>query len=177
MKQMKRIRRMRRKKSLYPSSMFLQSICRDDYKDTLDRYSKIYDRTNIAIGFCGVILLPILTSFDYTLVFHLDSTVIFLSFALSLISILLVICALILLLLLMRSRKLRVFDSIPIRNRELYRHPEEESALWLIKAYTDATADLLNLITKKQKMLDSAVICLIVALLTYSVSIIFKKGI
>ena len=151
MKQAPKLHRTQKRKSFpYPSSVLSLSACRDDYKDTLDRYDKIYDRINIALGFCGVILVPTLTSFDYTLISHLTETRSFILFLLSSASIISVITALIQLLKLMNTMTLRVFDSTIIRNKAIYCHPEEESALCLIYAYTNATVELEKRISEKQ---------------------------
>lgn len=169
-------REQKRKLSPYPSSVLLLSACQDDYKDTLDRYDKIYDRINIALGFCGVILVPTLTSFDYRLISHLIDTRSFILFLLSSVSIISVITALIQLLRLMKTMTLRVFDSTIIRNKAIYCHPEEESALFLIYAYTNATVELEKRISEKQKKYDSVIWKLIASLLAYAAFILLQKG-
>lgn len=168
----------------YPSSELLQSPCYEDYKRLVDTYDKIYEKVNIALAFCGIILIVILNSFDYTLITQLFSITselaLFSLLTLLLCSTLSVVCiiwAVIQLLLLMRSKAITVFDSIAVRNDEIYRWTPDEAALWLIDKYTYAVSELRIVISEKQKKYDAAVIKVVISILTYAVVLIIKKGV
>lgn len=113
---------------------------------------------------------------EYRLISHLIDTRSFILFLLSSVSIISVITALIQLLRLMKTMTLRVFDSTIIRNKAIYCHPEEESALFLIYAYTNATVELEKRISEKQKKYDSVIWKLIASLLAYAAFILLQKG-
>lgn len=48
----------------YPSAEFLYSVSLEDYNRVLSNYDKIYDRINVALTLCGVILIVILSNVD-----------------------------------------------------------------------------------------------------------------
>ena len=167
----------------YPSAKMLQATCYEDYRRVIDTYDKIYEKTNIALGISGIILLAIISNCDYTIVIRIANTknnlelfsllvFIICSFA----SAVLIIWTVIQLMMLMRSRSITVFDSVSIRDVELYREKEENAAVWIIDKYTQAINELRPIIIKKQKILDSSITKIVVALLCYAVSIIIKKG-
>ena len=167
----------------YPSAELLQSTCYEDYRRVLDTYDKIYEKVNIALAFSGVILLVVMSSFDYTIIarilnkpsnLELFSLLTLLLCSLS--SAVLIIWSVIQLLLLIRSKKLTVFDSIAVRNEEIYRETKEIASVWLIDKYTQATAALCPEISKKQKSFDSAVLKIIISLLCYTVVVVIQKG-
>ena len=146
------------KKVNFPSAEMLQNTCYEDYCRVLDTYDKIYEKVNIALAFSGVILLVVMSSFDYTLVGRIIDkpsnlellsilTLLLCSFA----SAMLLLWSVIQLLMLIRSKKLTVFDSITVRNDELYRETNEIASVWLIDKYTQAIAALRPEINKKQK--------------------------
>lgn len=168
----------------YPSAEVLQPPCYDDYKRLIDTYDKIYEKVNITLAFCGIILLVILNSFDYTQILKISSItselILFSILTLLLCSIVSVVCmiwAVIQLLLLMRSKTITVFDSIAVRNDEVYRWLPDEAALWLIDKYTFAASELRTVISDKQKKYDSAVIKIVISILAYAVVLIIEKGV
>ena len=171
------------KKPDYPSAELLQSTCYEDYKRVLDTYDKVYEKVNIALAFSGVILLVVMSSFDYTIITRIlskpSNLELFSLLALllcSLVSAVLIVWSVIQLLLLIRSKKLTVFDSIAVRNEEIYRETKEIASVWLIDKYTQAIAALRPEISKKQKSFDSAVLKIIIGLLCYAVVMIIQKG-
>lgn len=173
-----------RKKVKYPSAVLLQAACYNDYKSLIDRYNKIYDKINIALGFCSAVVLVILNSFDFTLFLRFDGSLsagelffIGTHVLCSVVSSALAVWALIQLLLLTKSEPVAVFDSISIRNEEIYRYPEDQASLWLISKYTEAIALLRKSIDAKQKAFDSILNKLIIAIGTYVLVIITQKGI
>lgn len=169
-------------KLYYPSAIMLQNTCYEDYRRVLDAYDKIYEKVNIALAFSGVILLVVMSSFDYTLVsriidnsskIELFSLLLFL--LCSLLSAILLLWSVIQLLLLIRSKKLIVFDSIAVRNDELYRQTNEAVSVWLIDKYTQAIVALRPEIKKKQKSFDSAVLKIIIGLMCHSIVMVIQK--
>ena len=54
----------------YPSAEFLYSVSLEDYNRVLSNYDRIYDRINIALALCGVILIVILSNVDMTAMFN-----------------------------------------------------------------------------------------------------------
>lgn len=170
-------------KADYPSAELLQSTCYEDYRRVLDTYDKIYEKVNIALAFSGIILLVVMSSFDYTIIGRIIDTpsnlelfsllaLLLCSFA----SAVLVVWSVIQLLLLIRSKELTVFDSIAVRNEELYRETKEVASVWLIDKYTQSIAALRPKISEKQKSFDSAVLKIIIGLMCYAVVIIIQKG-
>ena len=143
------------KKAEYPSAELLQTTCYEDYR-------RVFDYTIIGriINFTSKLeLFPLL-----------------LCFLCSVLSAVLIVWAVIQLLLLMRSKNLTVFDSISIRNEELYRESVEVASVWLIDKYTKAVTALRPEISNKQKAFDKAVLRIIIALLSYAVVLMVGKG-
>ena len=161
----------------YPSAEFVQQACFEDYHRLIDTYDKIYEKVNVTLAFCGIILLVILGSVNYTYVADISRTQSNLELLCSVASAVCIIWAVIQLLLLMRSKTLPVFDSIDIRNEEIYRWNPDAAAVWLIDKYTIAITGLRTAIAEKQKKYDSAVTKVVVALLLYSIVLIIEKGI
>ena len=171
------------RKSDYPSAELLQNTCYEDYRRVLDTYDKIYEKVNIALAFSGIILLVIMSSFDYTIIARIISYTsklelfsLVLIVVCSTVSAIFIVWAVIQLLLLMRSKKLMVFDSISVRNEELYRESAEVASVWLIDKYTRAVDALRPEISDKQKVFDKAVLNIIIALLSYAVVLMVGKG-
>lgn len=52
--------------SQYPSAQFLVDACFNDYQRLQDNYSKVYEKTNIALAFVGVVLTIMLTTLDFS---------------------------------------------------------------------------------------------------------------
>lgn len=168
----------------YPSAEFVQQACFEDYHRLIDTYDKIYEKVNVTLAFCGIILLVILGSVNYTYVAdicrtqsNLELFSLLLLLLCSVASAICIIRAVIQLLLLMRSKTLSVFDSIDIRNEEIYRWNHDAAAVWLIDKYTIAITGLRSAIAEKQKKYDSTVTKVVIALLLYSVVLIIEKGI
>ena len=168
----------------YPSAELLQPSCFEDYKRLIDTYDKIYEKINIALAFCSVVILLILNSFDYNLFFgifytksKLELFSVFILLLCSTISVICMIWAVIELLLLTRSKSIIVFDSISIRNDEIYYWPKDQAALWLIEKYTYAVFELRKVISNKQKKYDSIVIKIVISILSYAIVLIIEKGV
>lgn len=181
---MNKIRCRPKKVVKYPSSEFLQSACYEDYKRLIDTYDKIYEKINIALGFCGIILLVILGDFDYTLFFSSTTDysngemfALFVQIVCSCTSTVCITWAVIQLLILVRSKEITVFDSVAIRNGEIYNSPIDQAALWLIDKYTLAISELRTVIHDKQRKFNSVIIKIIISILTYSVLLISTKGV
>ena len=168
----------------YPSAELLQSACYEDYKRLIDTYDKIYEKINIALAFCGIILLVILGDFDYGIFFsctadlsRIELFTLFIQIGCSCTSTVCITWAVIQLLMLVRSKEITVFDSVAVRNDEIYKLPPNEAALWLIDKYTLAIPELRKIIHDKQKAFDSVVVKIIISILTYSILLISTKGV
>lgn len=180
---MKYKRYMIRKKVQYPAAELIQQACFDDYHRLLDTYDNIYEKVNVSLAFCGIVLLVIIGSVDYTdiaAICRAQSNSELLSLILCLlgsgISAICIVWAVVQLLQLMRSRTVNAFDSIAARNEEIYRWTPDAAAVWLIDKYTTVINSLRSTIAEKQKIYDSAVTKVIIALLLYSVFLIVEKG-
>lgn len=167
------------KQEQYPSAALLQDACYKDYKDVLERYSKVYDRISIVLGVCSVVLVTELSFLDYHVFLKIkerwieDGGVsVLLSMAPSISAVLLII-ALLMLLGLVRGNSIRVFDSIPIRNKGIYNLPQDQAAVWLINCYTNAIVDLKVKVAQKQKRFNCAVTLIVISLLVYAIASIF----
>ena len=167
----------------YPSAEMLQQACHDDYFRLIDTYDKIYEKVNVTLAFCGVILLVILGSVDYTCFsklckaqsnLELFSLLIFLICSLG--SSVCIIWAVVQLLSLMRSKAIPVIDSVDIRNEEIYRWSIEAASVWLIDKYTLVISNLRTIISDKQSKYDSAVTKIVIALVLYTVVLVIEKG-
>jgi hypothetical protein len=168
----------------YPSAELLVSACYEDYKRLIDTYDKIYEKINIALAFCGIILLVILERFDYRIFFsHTansssgDLFALFVQIICSCTSTVCIIWAVIQLLILVRSKEITVFDSVAIRNDKIYGLHADEASLWLIDKYTLAISGLRTIIHNKQRAFDAIVVKIIISVLTYSVLLIVTKGV
>ena len=167
----------------YPSSEMLQQVCYEDYSRLIETYDKIYEKVNIMLAFCGIILLVILGSVDFTFVRNICQSTTnaelfmgLLFFGCSAVSAICIVWAVIQLLFLMRSKSLLVFNSVDIRNEEIYRWNPDQAALWLIDKYTVVIDILRKTIKDKQKAYDSAITKIIVALIVYAVVLVIGKG-
>lgn len=172
-----------KEKVQYPAAELVQQACFDDYRRLIDTYDKIYEKVNISLAFCGIVLLVILGSVDYTYISAIcrtqsssDLFSLIVRFSCSVISAICIVWAVVQLLLLMRSKALSVFDSTAVRNDEIYRWDSDAAAVWLIDKYTIVVENLRSTITDKQKKYDSAVTKVIIALLLYSIFLIVEKG-
>ena len=70
-----------------------------------------------------------------------------------------------------------VFDSLAIRNGEIYNTSPENAALWLIDKYTSSIARLVQINTSKQKKFDAAIVKILVSVLSYALLVITQKGV
>lgn len=173
-----------KRKTKYPGAEIIQNACYEDYKRCLDTYDKIYDKINIALVFCGVVLLVVMSSFDYTVIMKLIATTSKLEFfslllytACSVGSAICIVWAVIKLLLMMRSQSVIVFDSIACRNDNIYKFLPDEAAVWLIDKYTIATNELKSINDKKNREYNTVIIKIVVAILLYAVVVVLSKGV
>lgn len=166
-------------KSMYPSAELIQDTCYQEYRRVLDAYDKINDKVNIALAFCGIILLVIISRFNYTFINHLRNVNIveLCCFVFSLISAFFILWAVVRLLNLLRPREIRMFDSCSVRQNELYRFPVEDASVWLIDNYTRVTKDIRTVSSKKQSSFNKAITDIIVALVGYAFVLFLEKGI
>lgn len=167
----------------YPSATLLQDACYSDYMRLINTYDKIYDKVNVTLAFCGLVLFVIVDKFDYTKVMELCSEKIHARYFLLLLyvvamlgSAILIVWAVIALLMLMRSKEIHVVDSVAIRNEKIYDWLPDEAALWLIGKCTDSVYELRDINKNKQKQFDRVTIKVIVAILFYALMLIVEKG-
>lgn len=69
-----------------------------------------------------------------------------------------------------------MFNSIDIRNEEIYRWNPDQASLWLIDKYTTVIDTLRGTIKDKQKSYDSAITKVIISLVAYAVVLVIEKG-
>ena len=172
-----------KKEIKYPAAEIVQSACLEDYKRCLESYDKIYEKVNIALAFCGIVLLVILSSFDFTVISKISLTTsklelfsIILYLICSVVSIICIVWAVIKLLWLMRSRDITVFNSVASRNEQIYFLSPDEASLWLIDNYTYATNEIRAINETKQKEYNAVIIKIVISLLSYAIVIIINKG-
>lgn len=170
--------------SQYPAAELLQEACRDDYLRLINTYDQIYNKVNMAIVFCGVILIVIINSFDTRIISKIINdqgspitTLHVLLLVASAVSIIFISWAAVDCLLHIKSREIVVFDSRAIRTEEIYRGKAEEAALWLINNYTIAINSLKETIDEKQKKFDATIKKIVIALIAYIVYVLMSKGV
>ena len=168
----------------YPSAELVMNTCFEDYKRLLDTYDKIYEKVNIALVLCGLLLIAIIPTFDYTVfikIFNIQNSMdlffLVLYFVLSLSSVFFIVWTTIELLLLMKGKKIYTIDTLSLRNSKMYEKSPENVSVWLIDKYNISIISLKNAIKAKQSKYDSAIIKTISATITYTVSIIMSKGV
>ena len=167
----------------YPSSKLLQSICFEEYKRVSEIYDKIYEKVHIALAFSGVILLVILSGFDYTIITKLCEVTsrelfsLLTIFICSIVSTISIVWAVIQLLSIMHSNAISMLDCVTIRNEKLYQENEEVVSMWLIDKYTKMIPRIKKRINKKQEKYDSAISKIVIAMVCYAVSLIVQKGV
>lgn len=170
-----------KQKAKYPSAEKIKQVCYEDYLRVIKTYDKIYDKVNIALAFCGTVLLVILSNFDYTAFYKIKNVsnkiIIYIYLFSSAIAVLFIIISIVKLLLLMKSREVKVVNSIDLQNQRLYFESLETTNMWLIDKYNRAINSLRQTIEEKQKQYNCSVTMLIIAIITFAISLIFKKGI
>ena len=179
-----KVRKVKKRYVKYPAAEISQQACYEDYRRLIDTYDKIYEKINITLAFCGVILLVILSNFDYTYLSNMCSVqertklaAILMIIHTSAISSICILWSVVQLLLLMQSRTIPVVDSIEIRNQEIYKWRTDKAAVWLIDKYTLAINGIREVIAKKKKIFNAVVVKIVVALLLYAVTLIIEKGV
>ena len=167
----------------YPSAVLMLDSCIQDYQRLQENYNKVYEKTNIALAFVGIVLTIMFTSLDFSSAslnasnmkiweVIISSTEIICQFS----SIILMIVSIILLLIVLKGKRIPVFKSEDIRNEEIYRLKESHAAVWLIDKYTQIANDIRPIVSKKQKLFDSALVLVIIGIIAYAISTILQKG-
>ena len=169
--------------SQYPSAQFLVDACFNDYQRLQDNYSKVYEKTNIALAFVGVVLTIMLTTLDFSSLSEIMGNMNVGQLLLVLIEIGCCICGVGLLLIsaikflyLLKGQDIPVFNSVDVRDAELYREDNETAAMWLIDKYTSVVFELRPIVERKQKAFDSTLTMTIGGIILYSISVILQKG-
>ena len=169
--------------SQYPSAQFLVDACFNDYQRLQDNYSKVYEKTNIALAFVGVVLTIMLTTLDFSSLSKIMGNMNVGQLLLALIEIGCYICGVGLLLIcaikflhLLKGKDIPVFNSVDVRDAELYREDNETAAMWLIDKYTSVVFELRPIVERKQKAFDSTLTMTIGGIILYSISVILQKG-
>lgn len=173
------------KKKARPSAELVLNFCYEDYKRVIETYDKLYNKTNIALAFTGVFLMVVIGEVDYTVlikrVFTCMDSLEFFSLLLyclcSFSSALLIIISAIKLLFLLKSIPITVFDSIALRNENIYNLEKEYAALWTIDKITVATTELKKINDKKNKKLNNTIVLVAISLICYAIATIIKKGV
>lgn len=167
----------------YPSAQFFVDACFNDYQRLQDNYSKVYEKTNIALAFVGVVLTIMLTTLDFSSLSKIMGSMNVGQLLLALIEIGCCICGVGLLLIsaikflyLLKGKDIPVFNSVDVRDAELYREDNETAAMWLIDKYTSVVFELRPIVEKKQKAFDSTLTMTISGIILYAISVILQKG-
>ncbi len=166
----------------YPSAEFLYSVCLDDYHRLLSNYDKIYDRINFALAFCGVVIFFILKQIDFSVLYEwavytpIEKIAIVIYLMMTLSSTVLIIISTIKLLLIARSKNIDSFDSRIIGSKELYYEKVEDVSLWIIDKYLIVIDNLREIIIEKQSKYNTAIIMIVISLITCVFSVIIHRG-
>lgn len=167
----------------YPSACLLLDSCIQDYQRLQENYNRIYEKTNVALAFAGVVLTIMLGSLDFSpaKLNIKDMTVLdVIMTSIELIclvgSMIMIIVSTVYLLTLLRGRSIAVFKSEDIRNDEIYRNNESHAAVWLIDKYTRIVNEVRPVVQKKQASFDRALITIIIGIILYAVAAILRIG-
>lgn len=168
--------------SEYPSAEFLHSVSLDDYNRVLSNYDKIYDRINIAMALCGVLLLVILSNIDIKAIMDWSNYSNLEKMAISIYSLcavgsaVLIVIAVIRLLLLSKSKEVLSFDGNSIKTEELYKESVENAALWVTLQYIRVINDIRAKTNEKQRTFNASIVQIIISLLAFVVSMMIYNG-
>lgn len=167
----------------YPSAQFLVDACFNDYQRLQENYSKLYEKTNIALAFVGVVLTIMLSTLNFSSLSKIAGSLNVGQLLLTLIEAGCCICGVGLILAsairflhILKGKDIPVFNSVDLRDVELYREDEETAAMWLIDKYTSVVFELRPIVDKKQRIFDSTVTMTIVGIILYAISVILQKG-
>lgn len=170
-------------KKKYPSACLVLESCIQDYQRVQGNYDQIYEKINIALAFTGVVLTLMLNFLDFSAVnvWLCESTVmevilIAIELTSQLAGLLLIGISTVHFLLLMKGREVPVFDSIDIRNKEIYCNKESAAAVWLIGQYTAALAELRPIVRRKQDAFDRGITITVIGIISYSVAMLLMKA-
>lgn len=170
-------------KSRYPSAQFLVDACFNDYQRLQGNYSKLYEKSNIVLAFVGVILTIMLGTLNFSSLSKIAGNLNVGQLLLTLIEAGCCICGVGLLIIsaikflyLLKGKDIPVFNSVDVRDTELYREDNETAAMWLIEKYTLVVYELRPIVEKKQKFFDSTLTMTIGGIILYSISVILQKG-
>lgn len=166
----------------YPSAEFLYSACLEDYNHVISNYDRIYDKINIVLTLCGVILIYFISNVDIKTIYKWGEynctkklTVIAYLFF-SVISLVFITISVIKLLLMSKSEGMLTFDSNSIIQEALYKESTEDVALWITLQYTKCVNDVREKTELKQKAFSLTIVFVIISIITYIVSTLIKNG-
>lgn len=167
----------------YPGAEVSRRACFEDYKMCHERYDKLYEKVNIAIAFCGLIFMVILSNFDSSVISKIMETKSYLEMislivylVCSITSIVCIMIAVIKLLLMMKSQRIFKIDSMVLHEDEMYLKSSDEISVWLIDKYTYVVKQLKNITESKQKEYDETIKKIIIALISFAVAIMLGRG-
>lgn len=135
------------------------------------------------MAFSGVALTLMLSAFDISTaglfvsglkVWQLVLTII--EIVCSIGSIIMVLIATVRFLILLHGRTVKVFKSEDIIDKDIHKEKSEFAAVWVMDKYTNAVGEMREIIHKKQKSFDKAIVIIIVGIVMYAVSILLQKG-
>lgn len=168
--------------TFYPSAELLVQHCFEDYKNELESYNRIYEKVNIALAFCGVVLLVFFEQIDFTQIIKVTETDSFLlassilaHFLSSIGCVIAIACATNNLLNLMAGRDILHFTSVDFRNEGTYYRPPDQAALSLIDAYTRVTLELRSVVSDKQSDFNAVLFQIAGSLVYYVIAVISKN--
>ena len=171
------------KKKFYPAGNLIKEACYNEYTRMIETYDKIYEKVNIALAFCGVVLMVIISSFDYRKLLQIIRVtnyyegLVYLFYALaSVVSVVCIFCAVIRLMLLLKGKKIMTFDCISARDLRTYEMEESCAAVWLIDKYSRAVQSLEEVVQKKQKKYDRTIVEMVVSIVAFAFAYFLQKG-
>ena len=167
----------------YPGAELTVQHCYEDYKNELDNYYRFYEKVNIALTVCGIILLVFLDNIDFGVINNLspNSTIqknllVGSIITLDLGSAFAIVCVAVRLLVMMNSTKIQVFDSEIVRTEKQYQLDADEVAYRLTIAYLNCVQELRKINNEKQKKYDWSIKMIAASIIAYAVSIVIKKA-
>ncbi len=165
----------------YPSASLLKEDCFNEYSRAISTYDKIYEKVNIMLAFCGIVLTILPTGIDFTHIKALSKPLPSNEYTISLVYSIVVIGSFLLLfsstlkyLALLKGREITIIDVRTIRDDDIYTYKTEIAAVWLIEKYILSIEKTMKITAEKQKEFEDAITKTILAVILFAVSIVIK---
>lgn len=163
------------KAKVYPSS----GVCLDEviraYDRLISNYEKIYDRANIVISICSLVLLVGAEMINKTLLTWEYNIKSYISLTISVVGEALIVWSAYISIQNLKTTDIHTVDTKVIREENLVSKSEEVVEVYLTNIYLNIIPGLSSLILGKQKSLNKAIKKLSIGLALLLISIIFKN--